>query len=64
MDWGSDQIIFGADATAGIVAVEMGLDGALVYRRTEPGVVTEEDEFHPWLAAVARISLPGARWQP
>ncbi len=58
-----DQIIFGADPTPGIVAVESDLEGMAVYRRTqEGGIKLERAEFRPWLVAAAQPELLGTHW--
>jgi len=59
-----ETIIYGADRTTGIVAVEYGADGVTVYRRTAQGVVAEQREFRPWLVADQQRELPNAEWTP
>src|SRR3990172_8359614 len=57
------DILFGADPTERIVAVEIDRDRAIVYRRTNTAVAREEVPFAPWLLAPDRLDLPGSEWQ-
>jgi DNA polymerase elongation subunit (family B) len=59
-----DTIIYGADRTPAIVAVESGPDGVTVYRRAGEGLAVERDEFRPWLVAAQQRDLPNAQWTP
>ncbi len=56
-------LLFGADATPGVVAVEAGDTSATLYRRTEAGIVTEERPFSPWLLAANPHDFAGATWR-
>ena len=57
-----DTIIYGADRTPGIVAVEAGENGVTIYRRTPDGVTAEADQLKPWLVAEQERDLPNAEW--
>jgi DNA polymerase elongation subunit (family B) len=57
-----DTIIYGADRTPGIVAVEAGENGVTIYRRTPDGVTAEADQLKPWLVAEQEQDLPNAEW--
>ncbi len=57
-----EQIIFGADATTGLVAVETDAEGMVVYLRTPEGIKLEREEFRPWLVAADQPTLAGAHW--
>ncbi len=59
-----ETIIYGADRTAAIVAVEAGSDGMTLYRRTAEGMIVERDDSRPWLVAEHQRDLPGAQWSP
>ena len=56
------RVIFGADPTEGIVAVEADADEVTVYRRTPDGVAAEREELRPWLVSVEQADLPDAEW--
>lgn len=57
-----ETIIYGADRTRGIVAVEAGAETVTVYRRTADGVTAEADRLRPWLVAERQRDLPDAQW--
>ena len=59
---GAEKILFGADATAGIVAVEPRDRRVRVYRRVGDVVVTEDRPLRRWLLTTERHSLAGAEW--
>ena len=56
------RVIFGADPTEGIVAVEADAEEVTVYRRTADGVAAEREELRPWLVSVEQADLPDAEW--
>lgn len=58
----AEQILFGADPTPGIVAVEVGPEKALVYRRDGDRVASEERAFRRWLLTTQQHPLPDAVW--
>ena len=59
-----DDVLFGADPTPGLVAVEADADQVTVYRRTPDGVTVERADFLPWLVCEQQLDLPGAEWTP
>ncbi len=59
-----DQVIFGADATERIVAVETDAEEVTTYRRTPGGVTADRCELRPWLVSEQQADLPGAEWTP
>src|SRR4051812_19013924 len=66
MDFQKNTLLFGADPTTRIVAVELGETGTVrVYRRTQDGSTTEEVEpFHPFVWAdsdVADLGIENAQ---
>ncbi len=58
-----NQVIFGADDTQGIVAVEAHADDVTVYRRDGNAVVAERQEFRPCLVSERQVDLIGAEWR-
>ena len=56
------RVIFGADPTEGIVAVEADAEEVAVYRRTPDGVAAEREELRPWLVSAEQADLPDAEW--
>lgn len=59
---GAEEILFGADPTEGIVAVEPCERRVRIYRRVGDAVVTEDRSFRRWLLATEKHSLSGAEW--
>jgi DNA polymerase elongation subunit (family B) len=57
-----NTIIYGADRTPRIVAVEAGENGVTIYRRTPDGLAAEADQLRPWLVAEQERDLPNAEW--
>ncbi len=57
------EILFGWDPTDHIVAVEPKQDTVTVYRRTDFGVVSEIDDFRPWILTDEKQPLRDASWQ-
>ncbi|MDX2004971.1 MAG: DNA polymerase domain-containing protein [Meiothermus sp.] len=56
----ADALLFGWDKTPGIVSVWADREGrALVWRRTEAGLVCEQDRYRPWLYAAHLEDLQG-----
>lgn len=62
----SDILLYGADSTPRIVAVERaGVDAMLLYARTSSGaIVTQRDGFRPWLIAARAEPWAALRRQP
>jgi len=59
----TDALLYGADPTPSVVAVEVTERAAILYRRTSAGVQREQRPFRPWLLTNQQLDLQGARWQ-
>jgi DNA polymerase I len=57
-----ERVIFGADPTETIVAVEADAEEVTVYRRTPEGVAVDREELRPWLVSAEQADLPDAEW--
>src|ERR687890_1871417 len=59
------DLLYGDDATPGIVAVEqLGANRVRLYRRTGEGVIVEDGPFSPWLLAERAEPWQAARGTP
>jgi DNA polymerase I len=61
----TEPILFGADLTPRLLAVEQIWDGVMLYFREEDGSVrAEAQSFQPWLLTDERCEIPEAEWAP
>lgn len=58
----TQEILFGWDATEGIVAVETGDKSARIYRRVGSEIVTENRDFRRWILTTKEHILADAQW--
>ncbi|MEN6356025.1 MAG: 3'-5' exonuclease [Armatimonadota bacterium] len=57
-----EKILFGSDPTEGIVAVEVGVETAVIYRRVEGAMVTQEAPFKRWILTTEKHQVADAQW--
>ena len=58
----AQALLFGADPTTHVVAVEVGDTSARLFLRTPEGIVNESRPFQPWLLAAEPRDLYSAAW--
>lgn len=58
----AETLLYGADPTPGIVAVEADARNVTVYTRVRDRIVSAPRELRPWLVAERETDLPNARW--
>ena len=58
----ADIVLYGADRTQGVVAVEVGENCAVVYRKFGLFLEEERRPLRLWLLTTEKVDLPGAEW--
>ncbi|MCE5324176.1 DNA polymerase [bacterium] len=57
-----EKILFGSDPTEGIVAVEVGTETAIIYRRIDGAMTTHETPFKRWILTTEKHQITDAQW--